>query len=68
MAAHTMQMNLYEMKEESKHFIEFMKVKVTRKDPCDIINMDQAPISYSLQSSKKLETKDQRQSMSICPP
>ena len=32
--------NFEEMEEKSKHFIEFMKANIARKDHCDIINMD----------------------------
>jgi hypothetical protein len=31
---------LHATEEESNHFAELVKVKVTGKDPCDIINMD----------------------------
>jgi hypothetical protein len=36
-ATHTAQKHFQETKEESKHFIEFMKTKLVGKNPCDII-------------------------------
>ena len=59
-ATHTAQRNYQETEEESRHFIQFMKDKVSGKDPCDIINMDQSPIPYSFHSDKTLETKGTR--------
>ena len=56
-AIHTAQKNSQETDEESKHFITFMKDKVAGKDSCDVINMDQTPISYSFRSTKMLQTK-----------
>ena len=37
-----------------------MKDKVSEKDACDIIKMDQSPIPYSFHSGKMLETKGTR--------
>ncbi len=57
---HTAQKHFQETKQESKHFIEFLKGKLVEKDPCDIINMDQTPIPYSFHSNKTLEIKGAR--------
>jgi hypothetical protein len=43
-AMHTAQKHFQETEQESKHFTEFIKMKLAGKDPCDIINMDQTPI------------------------
>ena len=59
-ATHTAQNHFQETKQESKHFIEVMKAKLARKDPCYIINMDQTPIPYSFHSNKMLESIDNR--------
>ena len=37
-----------------------MKAKLAKKDPCDIINMDQTPIPYSFHYIKMLENKGAR--------
>ena len=60
MATHTAQKNFHETEEESCHFIQFMKDKVSGKDPCDIINMDQSPIPFSFHSARTLEAKGTR--------
>ena len=41
-------------------FIEFVSTKITGKDPCDIINIDQTPIPFSFQSNKTLKNKGTR--------
>lgn len=48
------------MEEELKNFIDFMKVKVTGKDPCEIINTDQSAIHYSFHPSKPLKNRGTR--------
>jgi hypothetical protein len=59
-ATYTTQKHFQETKQESKHFIKFMKAKLVGKDPCDIINMDQTPILYSFHSNKMIKNKGAR--------
>jgi len=46
-----------ETEEESAHFVDFMRQKVSGMDPDDVLNMDQTPIPYSFPSSRTLEKK-----------
>ena len=64
-ATHTAQKNFQETKEESRHFIEFIKDKVSMKDPADIINMDQTPIPFLFHAGRTLERKGSR-TIHIC--
>jgi hypothetical protein len=59
-ATHTTQKCFKETEEESKHFIEVMRMKLAGRDPCDIINMDQTPILYSFHLNKTLENEGTR--------
>ena len=46
-----------ETEEESRHFIDFIKDKVTSKDPDDVISMDQTPISFLFHAGRSIEMK-----------
>ena len=63
-ATHTAQKHFQETKQESKHFIKFLKGNLVGKDPCDIINMDQTPILYSFHSN--IHSKARARGPSIC--
>ena len=45
------------MMEEAQPFIVMMKDMVADKDPSDIINMDQTPITYSFPAIHTIEKK-----------
>ena len=56
-ATHTAQKHFLETEVESQDFIAFIKAKIARKDPCNVISMDQMPIPFSFHSKKTLEIK-----------
>ena len=65
-ATHNAQKIFYEKEEELKHFLEFMMIKVSWKDPCNIINMDQSTIPYSFHLRKLLENKSKGKNPHPC--
>jgi hypothetical protein len=56
-STHVAQKDHRETEEESAHFVNFMRQKVSGMDPEDVLNMDQTPIPYSFPSSRTLEKK-----------
>jgi hypothetical protein len=56
-STHVAQKDHRETEEESAHFVDFMRQKVSGMDPDDVLNMDQTPIPYSFPSSRTLEKK-----------
>jgi hypothetical protein len=67
-ATHPAQKIFQEKEEELKHFLEFMMVNVSWKDPCNIINMDQSTIPYSFHWASCLKSRVKEQSTSLHQP
>lgn len=56
-ATYTVKKTFQGMEEDFWNFIKLMSDNVKEYDPCDIINIDQAPILYSYHSNRKIEMK-----------
>jgi hypothetical protein len=50
--SYTMHTHFLEVEADAKNFIAMMKVKLHGRNPDDVLNMDQTPISYSYHASK----------------
>ncbi len=56
-ATHTAQKHFNETAGDAKDFIDMMRLKISGKNPDDILNMDQTPIPFSYHSGKTLDVK-----------